>query len=81
MESKGTGPAWWDSMGSNPTPGIRNCGLGDYVSTPWVATTIVTTMSSRTPWIKTCCCSLWRAWALIVIWVKASSHNRITLIF
>ena len=78
MESKGTGPAWRDSMGSNPTPGIRNCGLGDYVSTPWVATTIVTTMSSRTPWIKTCCCSLWRAWALI--WVKASSHSRFTLI-
>ena len=81
MESKRTGPAWWDTMRSNPTPGIRNCRLGDYVSTPWVATTIVTTMSSRTPWIKTCCCSLWRAWALIVIWVKASSHNRIILIF
>lgn len=78
MESKWTGPAWWYTMRPNPTPGIRYCGLGDYISTPWVTTTIIATMSSRTPWIKTCCCSLWRAWALK--WVKASSQNRFTMI-
>ena len=70
MESKWTGPAWWNTMCPNASPRIGNGWLRYDVSSPRVvASTIaqVTALPRRTPGVKTSCCSLWRAWALV--WV------------